>query len=92
MARSVSVVFFMLWAVKQNRPINNRVGFSVSIFLGNRKTERKKKKSVFSRENPTKIDRKKQFFSVFGSQPCSLVTHAQKGCVGVLAFNLVPRL
>ena len=44
-----------------------RVSFSVSFFLGNRKTDFKK--SVFDREKPRKNDRKKRL-SVFGSQPC----------------------
>ena len=49
---------------------NNRVGFSLSAFLGNRKNDFKK--SVFGCEKTKekKNDRKKRL-SVFGSQPCS---------------------
>jgi len=50
---------------KKNDP-TNPVGFSVSVFLGNRKTDFKK--SAFGREKPRKTDRKKRL-SVFGSQP-----------------------
>ena len=46
----------------------NRVGFSVSFFLGNRKTDFKK--SVFGREKPRKTDRKNRLsFSVHISEP-----------------------
>ena len=47
---------------KKNDP-TNPVGFSVSVFLGNRKTDFKK--SAFGREKPRKTDRKNDFrFSV----------------------------
>ena len=57
----------------------NRVGFSVSFFLGNRKTDFKK--SVFGREKPRKTDRKNRL-SVFGSQPWW--PHAIHNCVPVM--------
>ena len=64
---------------KKKTTEKKRVGFSVSVFLGNRKNDFKK--SVFGREKPRKTDRKKRL-SVFGSKPTlAAVQHSSTGHV-----------
>ena len=66
----------------------NRVGFSVSFFLGNRKTDFKK--SVFGREKPRKTDRTNQL-SIFGSQPWSQLLILSKSHFGD-KLTLIPSI
>ena len=55
--RSVSAVFLPLWAVKRSRLKTKPVGFSVSVVLGNRKTDPKNKRCRFANRPNEKTDR-----------------------------------